>query len=178
MNYDQYGQCWTTPEELFDLLYQDPNLSLDKFLVMMGGLPGAQDALQYNRSVDELYADLPKLGFLRDIDQSVEEFDQQQQANWYMPEEYKGLDIAQWLLDQCTTQAELQRVGEELLLFHEREAFDLLRYLKYFVDTLRANNVVWGVGRGSSVASYCLYLLGVHRINSLYYDLPINEFLK
>jgi DNA polymerase III alpha subunit len=56
--------------------------------------------------------------------------------------------------------------------------FDLLRYLKYFVDTMRKNSVLWGLGRGSSVASYVLYLLGVHRINSLYYDLDIKEFLK
>jgi len=53
-----------------------------------------------------------------------------------------------------------------------------LKYLKYLVDTLRANNIVWGVGRGSSVASFVLYLIGIHRINSLYYDLPITEFLK
>jgi DNA polymerase III alpha subunit len=64
------------------------------------------------------------------------------------------------------------------LLFQERDLFNLLRWLKYFVDTMRANNIVWGVGRGSSVASYALYLMGVHRINSLYYDLDIEEFLK
>jgi len=50
--------------------------------------------------------------------------------------------------------------------------------LKYLVDTLRKNNVIWGVGRGSSVASYVLFLLGVHKIDSLYYNLDIEEFLK
>jgi DNA polymerase III alpha subunit len=81
-------------------------------------------------------------------------------------------------LDLCQIDAELQRVGQELLLYQERDLFDLLRYLKYLVDTLRKNNVVWGVGRGSSVASYVLFLIGVHRIDSLYYDLNIDEFLK
>jgi DNA polymerase III alpha subunit len=56
--------------------------------------------------------------------------------------------------------------------------FVLLQYLKYLVDTMRKNNIIWGVGRGSSVASYVLYLIGIHRINSLYYDLSIDEFLK
>jgi DNA polymerase-3 subunit alpha len=60
----------------------------------------------------------------------------------------------------------------------ERDLFPLLRYLKYLVDTMRNNNVVWGVGRGSSVASFVLYKMGVHRINSLYYDLDPAEFLK
>jgi DNA polymerase III alpha subunit len=95
-----------------------------------------------------------------------------------MPDEYKALDIAQYILDLCKTEPELQRVGQELLLYQERKLFPLLCYLKYFVDTMRANNVVWGLGRGSSTASYVLYLLGVHKIDSLYYDLPIEEFLK
>ena len=95
-----------------------------------------------------------------------------------MPTEYKELDIAKFVLDQCTNEAELQRAGEELLKFQERNMFVLLQYLKYLVDTMRSNNIVWGVGRGSSVASFVLFLLEVHRINSLYYDLSIDEFLK
>ncbi len=108
----------------------------------------------------------------------MDEFHQAKQNSWHMPEEYQQLDIAKWLLDRCTTQQELQRVGQELLLYQERNLFPLLRQLKYLVDTWRNNNVVWGVGRGSSVASYVLYLLGVHRINSIYYDLDIEEFLR
>jgi DNA polymerase III alpha subunit len=109
---------------------------------------------------------------------SVEEFDLTQQTNWAMPTEYQTLDIAQFILDKCTTDAELQRVGKELILYQERDLFNLLRYLKYFVDTMRENKILWGLGRGSSVSSYVLYLIGVHKINSLYYDLPIEEFLK
>jgi DNA polymerase III alpha subunit len=95
-----------------------------------------------------------------------------------MPQEYKNFDIAQYVLELCKTQEELQRVGQELLLYQDRNLFMLLRFMKYLVDTLRKNNIVWGVGRGSSVASYVLYLIGVHKINSLYYDLDITEFLK
>lgn len=179
MNYDQYGQCWTTPDELCDMLYQDPELPLGNFLVKMGGERSALDATHYNRSVEDFFIDFPTLKFIREIDTySLEEFDQQQQLNWYMPDEYKNIDIAKFLLDKCTNETELQRVGQELLLYQERNLFDLLRYLKYFVDTMRANNVVWGLGRGSSVASFVLYLIGVHKINSIYYDLPIEEFLK
>jgi hypothetical protein len=72
----------------------------------------------------------------------------------------------------------LQRVGKELLLYQERDLFPLLKQLKYIVDIWRENNIVWGVGRGSSVASYVLYLIEVHRINSIYYDLDIEEFLR
>ena len=46
------------------------------------------------------------------------------------------------------------------------------------VQVMRDNNIVWGVGRGSSVASYVLYLIGVHKIDSLYYDLDVTDFLR
>ncbi len=111
-------------------------------------------------------------------DMTVEEFDQMKQNSWHMPDEYKHMDIAEYVLSLCDSEAQLQRCGQELLLFQERGLFDLLRYLKYLVDTLRANSMIWGVGRGSSVASYVLYLLGVHRIDSVFYDLDAREFLR
>lgn len=110
--------------------------------------------------------------------QTVEEWDHRCQANWYMPEEYKQLDIAAHVLDLCKTDSELQRCGHELMLFQERGLFDLLRYLKYLVDVMQDNRLIWGVGRGSSVASYVLFKLGVHRINSMFYELDPAEFLR
>jgi DNA polymerase III alpha subunit len=110
--------------------------------------------------------------------QSVEEWDYRCQANWYMPEEYKQLDIAAYVLSLCDSDAELQRCGQELMMFQERNLFDLLRYLKYLVDVMTENRLIWGVGRGSSVASFVLYKLKVHRINSLHYELDPAEFLR
>jgi DNA polymerase III alpha subunit len=170
MRYDQYGQVYTDSNELCNLLYKDPKLDISRFQV--------EDSLEYNRSVAELHAELDFLDSYHQITQTVEEFDNTLQRNWHMPKEYKDLDIAAYVLGLCKEEHELQRVGQELLLYQERDLFDLLRYLKYLVDTLRKNNVVWGVGRGSSVASYVLFLIGVHRIDSLYYDLNIDEFLK
>jgi DNA polymerase III alpha subunit len=170
MKYDQYGQTYTTSNELCDLLYKNPKLDVSLFQV--------EDSIEYNRSVAELHAELDLLDSYHNIDMSVEEFDRVLQSNWRMPVEYKELDIAAYVLGLCQQEHELQRVGQELLLYQERNLFDLLRYLKYLVDTLRKNNVVWGVGRGSSVASYVLFLLGVHKIDSLYYNLDIDEFLK
>ena len=109
---------------------------------------------------------------------SLEEFDHRCQENWFMPEEYKQLDIAEHVLNLCSSDAELQRVGHELLLYQERNLFDLLRYLKYLVDLMKKHQLIWGVGRGSSTASYVLYLLGVHRVNSMFYDLNPEEFLR
>lgn len=109
---------------------------------------------------------------------TTKQFDALMQTNWAMPESYKDFDIAKWVLEQCKDNAELQRAGEELLLYQEYELFSFLRYMKYLVDTMRNHNIVWGVGRGSSVASFVLFLIGIHKINSLYYQLDIKEFLR
>jgi DNA polymerase III alpha subunit len=151
-------------------LYKNPTLDISLFQV--------EDSLEYNRSVADLHAELDLLDSYHSISQTVEEFDKVLQTNWRMPKEYKELDIAAYVLGLCKEEHELQRVGEELILYQERDLFDLLRYLKYLIDTLRKNNIVWGVGRGSSVASYVLFLIGVHKIDSLYYNLNIDEFLK
>lgn len=170
MKYDKYGRTFTTSNELCELLYKNPELDLSLFLV--------EDPQDFNKSKHELHAEVPRLNGYVTLEESVEWFDQRWQRKWRMPDEYKDLDIAAYVLGLCNADYELQRVGEELLLYQERDLFNLLRYLKYLVDTLRKNNIVWGVGRGSSVASYVLFLLGVHKINSIYYNLDINEFLK
>jgi hypothetical protein len=170
MKYDSYGQVYTDSNELCNLLYSNPNLDLSLFRV--------EDSLEYNASVAALHAELDLLTKHVPITQTVEEFDAALQRRWHMPEDYRNLDIVSYVLGLCQEEYQLQRVGEELILYQERDLFDLLRYLKYLVDTLRKNNVVWGVGRGSSVASYVLYLIGVHKIDPLYYNLDIGEFLK
>ena len=123
--------------------------------------------------------DIPKfVEYDKLAQETQEQFDHRCRNTWFMPEEYKQLDIAELVISRCTTPEQLQRCGEELLLYQERGLFNLLRYLVYLVDIMRDNNVVWGVGRGSSVASYVLYLLGVHKIDSMYYDLDVGEFLR
>jgi DNA polymerase III alpha subunit len=109
---------------------------------------------------------------------SVADFDEEMRSKWHMPKKYRELDIAKWLLEQCKHEEEYQRVGKELLLYQKRGQFLLLQYMKYLVDLMRENNIVWGVGRGSSVSSFVLFLIGIHRINSIYYGLDVEEFLK
>jgi len=76
------------------------------------------------------------------------------------------------------TDDEKQRIAIEMTMFEERKMMNVLRFLIYLVDSMRKNKIVWGVGRGSSVASYVLFLIGIHKVNSLKYNLDIKEFLK
>lgn len=99
-------------------------------------------------------------------------------TDWNLPDEYQQLNIKEYALSKCRTQVQMDRVNLELKEFEDRNMIHVLRFLKYFVDTLTEHNMVWGVGRGSSVSSYVLYLLGVHKVDSLKYGLSLDEFLK
>ena len=155
-------------------------------LIMQGHTAESLQGMLVDASVDieqivryvQLAADTFTRPVLETSNMSVLDYDLEQQRHWHMPAQYQQLDIAQHVLSLCETGAELQRCGQELLLYQERNLFPLLQYLAYLVDVMRDNHVIWGVGRGSSVASYVLYKLGVHRIDSLYYDLSVEEFLR
>ena len=150
-----------------------------------------RDVASLKRTLVDASVDLEKAALLLDCvpalinydtlhnpEETLEDFDRRLQQTWHMPDEYKRLDIAQHVLDLCTTDAELQRCGHELLLYQERDLFNLLRFLKYLVDTMTDIRVIWGVGRVSSVACYVLYKLKVHRIDSMFYELDVEEFLR
>ena len=98
-------------------------------------------------------------------------------SQWFIPKEYQLMDIEAFLIDYCPKQ-NLDRMLQELELYRTHDLIPVLKAMKYVVDTLRNNNIVWGVGRGSSVASYVLFIIGIHKIDSVKYKLPITEFFK
>ena len=167
---DHYGRTYVTEDDAVELLYQNPDLDLTTLVF--------DDASKFNTSIQQTYYDISNLNVLESLDISVEEFDRNNQSIWYIPEKYANMDVAKYILDLCETQEQLQRVGEELLLFLEKELFDVLKLLIYISDTAKNNDIVLGVGRGSSVSSYILYLIGIHKVDSMLYDLDIKEFLK
>jgi hypothetical protein len=173
MKQNKFGQLVFSENDICDLLMQGHNVdSLEH--VVVDRTVNLEELVMHIERPNSLLT----WAFPYNQDTSVPEFHLTQQMNWHMPMEYKQLDIAAYILRLCTTEAELQRCGEELLLYQERDLFNLLKYLKYLVDVMIENKIIWGVGRGSSVASYVLYKLGVHRIDSMYYDLDPQEFLR
>jgi hypothetical protein len=170
---NKFGELVFSENDVCDLLMQGREVDLLKHLVVEPTV-NLEELARFIERPDSLLT----WTFPYNQGLSVPEFHATQQMTWHMPDEYKQLDIAEHVLGLCNSEAELQRCGQELLLYQERDLFDLLRYLKYLVDVMRANRVIWGVGRGSSVGSFILYKLGVHRVDSLYYNLDINEFLR
>ena len=166
---NEHGDCIYTEQDAINLLYTNPQFDISKLFF--------ESTDQYNNTVKDLGLDLPILNTVPKRE-SIKNFDKSNCDQWHMPEKYYKINVLEWLLDKCQTDEERLRVQTEYDLFEKKQFVKVLQFLIYFVDTLRANNVVWGVGRGSSVASFCLFLIGVHKINPLLYNLDHREFLR
>ena len=180
---DELGIPRFTNKDLVDMIYSG---HVDKCHVVL--CDPSDDIEKFNAAMREQY--LPELQTYVALDVDQKEFDNALQSEWFMPDEYKNLNLIEYFKTRLIEELqqpesrefynskEWNRFAEEYSEFGERGMVDLLKYMIYLVDFMRENNIVWGVGRGSSVASYVLYLIGVHRINSIQYDLDWREFLR
>jgi len=168
---NEYGAILLNSPEFFEGIYAGKITDFSNIFL------DSATATQFNTSKNINQDSFESIKTFQPPTISIAEFDKANQEDWFMPDEYKNMDIEGFLVNQCPEQ-NYERLVNELELFRQHNMLPLLRYLKYLVDTMREHNIVWGVGRGSSVASYCLYLLGVHKIDSIKYNLDIKEFLK
>jgi len=171
MKTDDLGLPRFSNRDLIDMIYSG---HADKVHVVL--CDPSDDVDKFNNAMEEQGMSPLQKYIPLDVDQKT--FDGVCQSEWFMPDEYKAIDVQSWVLNKCKTDKEIARVSNELVEFKKRDMNNLLRYMIYLVDFMRENNIVWGVGRGSSVASYVLYLIGVHRINSIQFDLDWREFLR
>ena len=171
MKTDDLGIPRFSNRDLIDMIYSGKS---DKCHVVL--CDPSDDVDKFNTAMEAQGMNPLQKYIPLDVDQKT--FDGVCQSEWFMPNEYKAINVHSWILTKCETQEETARCAEELAEFEGRGLNNLLRYMIYLVDFMRENGIVWGVGRGSSVASYVLYLIGVHRINSIQYDLDWREFLR
>lgn len=172
---DDHGLVALTIEGAMEMLYQG-NTDFSDF-----SIEDCEEASIYNtleREESGLDRDPDEIEIYKPLDVSVEEFDEKMQSIWVTPEPYASLDIPSYLLNLCSNSKERLRVNDELKLFEERKMIPVLKALVWLVAVMREHKIVWGVGRGSSCSSFCLYLIGVHKVNSLKYNLNIRDFLK
>jgi DNA polymerase III alpha subunit len=174
MRSNKYGEIILNTNDAFEALYSGKIKKLNNIL-----FDDSDDLKKFNAAIKENFDSFPKLTIFQEeeiVDKKI--FDEENQTNWFIPREAVHENLLEMLYGMCETQEQKDRVELELELFIQHGMLDLLFYLKYLVDTMREHRIVWGVGRGSSVASYVLYLIGVHKVDSLKYKLDIHEFLK
>lgn len=173
MHTDKYGQAIVNVNDVFTALYNGTVSDLTDIQ-----FDSKNEVDRFNQAVSSNADHISKLALYQEPTSSLELFDEANQVSWFMPEEYNKFPMVEWLLDQTQNEEQYQRVITELELYIQHDMMGLLNYIKYLVDFMREHNIVWGVGRGSSVASYVLYLIGVHKVDSIKYELDIREFLK
>jgi DNA polymerase III alpha subunit len=174
MKTDDLGIPRFSNKDLIDMIYSG---NADKCHVVL--CDPSDDVDKFNTAMSE--QGLPTLQKYIPLDVDQKTFDGVCQGEWFMPNEYKDINVYEYVLGKAETpcpQHVQDRIWQELDAFRDRGMKDLLRYMIYLVDFMRENDIVWGVGRGSSVASYVLYLIGVHKIDSIQFDLDWREFLR
>lgn len=109
--------------------------------------------------------------------------------DWQIPPEFLSLDITEHVsvvfgerlpglkYDSAQTEAAVTRVARELYEFKRRGLEDLLRVIIFTLHRFKETGQIWGVGRGSSCASYILFLLGLHVVDPIKFDVPLEEFM-
>lgn len=70
------------------------------------------------------------------------------------------------------------RLFDEWRFFEDNQALPFIFNTWQLIKKFQEDKVIWGVGRGSSCASYLLYTLGIHDINSIKFDIDFKEFSK
>ena len=168
MKLDKFANPIFNEADVFDALYAGHQSAISNIVV--------EDNYEFSQL--SKIAEIHFSKNLETLDLTVEEYDSINQQQWFMPELYYTFDVQEYCISKCTTLDEQTRVLKELTEFKNRNLMQVLQWLKYFVDTCLSENIIWGVGRGSSVSSFVLYLLNVHRIHSIKYNLDWREFLR
>lgn len=109
-------------------------------------------------------------------------------VDWVLPESIMNLNLLEYFssahailaadMDESEIEAREVRLVQELNRYSALGFDYVLRALIWVISMLTKRNIVWGVGRGSSVASYALYIIGVHDVDSFAYELDVDQFLR
>jgi len=72
----------------------------------------------------------------------------------------------------------IQRLQQEIdyVVKHNHQSF--IMKMKKLLNKFKEDDIVYGVGRGSACSSYLLYVMGVHDINPIKYEINPKEFFK
>lgn len=171
MNIDSFGIPVFSEKDLKCILYSDNFENVFNVLC-----ENSNEIEKFNKSA--ILLNKNKLNLYEELNVTIQEFDQIAQSSWMMPDKYFDLDVKSYLLNKTNTEIEKNRVLEEYEEYNSRNLINLLKYLIFLVDFMKKEHILWGVGRGSSVSSYILFLIGIHRIDSIKYQLEYKEFFN
>ena len=168
---DEWGRVIVHPNDICELLLKGVDVSS----LLVEDTPQLEEYNSWCKKYDKLEYLLQKPS---QMETTPEEEHTIRSQRWFISDEIKSIEVRDFVLSMCRTDEEKDRVNLEMDLFEERELIPLLQLMIFLVDSFRRNKVVFGVGRGSSVSSYVLYLIGIHKIDSMRFGLDVKDFLK
>jgi len=169
---DEWGRTIVEADSVIDLILK--GIDLTTVVVEDSPLIQAYNEWCANFDKPDYLLNLPE-----PMDHSPEEEHAERATTWFISSDIQQIDVRRFLLEEmCNDDVCRDRVNLEMDLFEERGLEPLLQLMMFLVDHFRRNKIVWGVGRGSSVASYVLFLIGVHKIDPILYGLDVHDFLK
>jgi DNA polymerase III alpha subunit len=130
--------------------------------------------------VTEINEDIEKFNLRSDIKiEKISDNIKDLNFDWNLPEKYLNIDIDNYvrsLIKDVNDDRIIARVENELAEIRKRKLQNLFKCIIYIIDTFKEKNIVWGIGRGSSCASYILYILGLHCVDPIKFNIPMSEF--
>ena len=166
------GDTVITPDQVYEFAEQEAHARGGNLCVT----ESTQEIENFNSLVESAAQIIVKQDF-RELD-----------LDWNIPEDYLNIDLEQYLADKLGAEIDdmsyndavirAYRVKEELEVYESLDLLPVLRVIIYVINRLCSYKVVWGIGRGSCVASYVLYLIGVHDVDSVLYELDYTDFLR
>lgn len=140
--------------------------------------------------VTQLNEDIVEFNNLSDFQIATNKLKNEQlDMSWQIPEKYALLNLEEYVKQQLFAvlpldavdngqlqQAYIKRAKDELQEIQFRGIEMLFKTLIYIVDTFKQSGTVWGVGRGSSCASLVLFVIGLHKVDPIKYNIPMSEF--
>lgn len=147
--------------------------------------------------------DISKNIFLLEMSKDVEKFNLRTDSNlslkynlkeydttWNIPEQYKSINLKPYLISKLKKEVEenlftpdeirirIKRILDEISEIEKHNMSEMFKTAIYIIDKFNENNIVWGTGRGSACSLYTLYLIGLHDVDSVLYELDIHEFFR
>lgn len=168
---NEYGQIVLNTEQMIDMMLKQG--VIDNVIIS-----DDDEVEKYEKFSAKFYKEYKSIKKEIPIKASPTQYFNDLSSRWIIPKKYYDYDIVKILSSRCKSNTELERLVIELREFIKRDQVKIILAMFYLVDWLRENNIVWGVGRGSSVASFVLYLIGINRINPLDFDIDLSEFFK
>ena len=171
---DAYGNCSFSTREVIELMYSGE--PVDQLV-----LDDLKEASLHSTHAKHFEVDTSAQPM--SIDMPVDQYHELLAGTWIMPEQYASIDIELYLTEKMSQRkmiddAYIDRLAIELDEYTQRNMIHILKYLIYMMDVCKQNNIVTGIGRGSSVSSLVLYLIGTHHIDPIKNKLDHKEFLR